>query len=750
MSASSEEGEKSGTVNENGEISKSFIDRTRATVSMAESLEDLHSGLVCLICTNLMRSPATLSCSHSFCLDCISNQKAWTCVFPGCNVPVTVRGNKSYRTNPQLSSVIESLQVIQKTINAAKPKWWLSSPYEAMSQHFTSPNRTFAPDNDSDHYDETKVVTFDFKLQEGKDAEDSDATPLNGNEKDEDSSISPILKCRKKRGAAQPEDIERTIVDTVHADSKPSPRSVGIEKENNQSNVAKHVPPQPSDDASSVATQPYEVNKDKSTHIKDTGKNADSDAELNECESHDEEGLFSDNHTPTDLNKSCSLPDISFHVSPIAIGNSQSQHQTPLGRIGGLKDITEEPDNDIDGTPEKVHTDDQLTDILPVDTSEQQSLKPCPERLLPNSKYNNSTSATATEGRKSPIRVNKNPIPQVFLLSLGSSLSASDQRAIRKLLKNKRLQMLQPISQSDELDFVFNFEVEQDVDSFMQSLYTKDSSMHFPVEYSYAICSNAEYQTCEGYIMPRSFGYILAVACGLNIIDFSYLRKATSSSLGSHDSRKYLYAPGTMKEDDALLTASSGRRKRSRGKEENDSKTVYQVAGDVASVELMGPQRSRSALLQRLCSLDEGNYCYSNGLLEEYTVFLYGDFDQPTAVPPKDSSSGQKRKRSRSKSDKPNAPLDAPDDKYTKGRIELLLRLCGAKVCILSSTSQGQNIQNSNRVIVITRSKVSEKVVKCINELLCTDDAISKTSIVSCKWLEDSIAEFTVKNFEGY
>jgi hypothetical protein len=63
---------------------------------------------------------------------------------------------------------------------------------------------------------------------------------------------------------------------------------------------------------------------------------------------------------------------------------------------------------------------------------------------------------------------------------------------------------------------------------------------------------------------------------------------------------------------------------------------------------------------------------------------------------------------------------------------------------------KGRGRERGRVCIVITRSKVSEKVVKCINELLCTDDAISKTSIVSCKWLEDSIAEFTVKNFEGY
>ena len=751
MSALPGRGGKSAAIrpSNNGQISKSFIDRTKATVSMADSLEDFHSGLVCLICNKLMRAPATLSCSHSFCLDCISNQKAWTCVFPGCNVPVTVRGNKSYITNPQLSSVIASLELIQKTINAAKPKWWISSSYEAMSQNFGSPNRTFTFDNESDHGDDTKVVSFDFKPQEGKNAEDSDATTLNGNDEDEGSVLSPILKRRKKRGAAQPEDIEKPVADAAKADSKPSPRPANNQIDNEQSNVAedKQPMPQPSDDASSVATQPYEVSKERSTHIHDKETNHDDINELKECSSHDEEGLFSDNHTPTDLNKSCSLPEISFHVSPISMGTSQSQHQTPLDRIRKLKDITEEVDSDIDGTTEEIQTQSpgskavcrnvrkalvssvdnneeliskhgQLKDNPAADDSEQHVLKACQEQLHLTSKDSSATSSTESTGRQSIMKAKKQTIPQVFLLSLASSLSSSDQRIIRKLLKNERLQMFQPLRHVAELDFMFNFDLEEDVDSFMQSLYTKDSATHFPVEYSYAVCSNAEYQTCEGYIMPRCFRYILAVACGLNIIDFSYLRKAPSSSFGSHDSRKYLYAPGTMKEDDALLAASSGRRKRSRGKEENESETVYQVAGDVASVELMGPQRSRIALLQRLCSLNDCNYWYTNGLLESYTVFLYGDFDQPSTVPSKEIASGQKRKRKRSVNDNSNPLLEAPDDKYTKGRIELLLRLCGAKVCILSSASKGQEIQNPNRVIVITRSKASTKETKCINKLL--------------------------------
>jgi len=692
-------------------------------------------------------------------------------VFPGCSVPVTVRGQKSYRVNPQLSSVVTSLDVIRKTINSAKPKWWLSSSYnEAMSQHFGSPNRTFAYDDgnnnvESDDGDSTRVVSFDFKPQKEKAAEDSDATTLNGD--DDDCFISPILKRRKRRGETQTEEIKNVLADVDKKSSTASPRHADILSIAAQE---KDAPTEP-DDASSVATLPYEVSK-ASTKIAN-GTELDIENEENEFHN-DEERMFSDNHTPTDLNKSCSLPDISFRVSPIAMGNSQSQHVSPLvDRIGGLKDITEEVDEtDFDGSTEEIDIGDsesqnhkavcsvaEKAELAPVDTAEepanakkQQSPKTNQKQCQPSSIDSSVVPVVAKEvDLKSPVKERKQPIPQVFLVSSGSSLSASDQRTIRKLLKTDRLQMLQPANHETELDFAFNFESEEDADSFIQNMYTKDSSMHFPVEYSYALCSNAEYQTCEGYIMPRSFRYILAVACGLNIIDFSYLRNATSS--GIHDSRKYLYAPGSMKDADAPPASSSGRRKRSRGKEEIESETVYQVAGDVDSIELMGPQRSRTALLQRLCNLDDNNCWYSNGLLDTSTVFLFGDFDEPP-VPTKDNTVGQKRKRSRSKNDGVNLLLDAPDDKYTKSRVNILLRLCGAKVHTLSATSKESHIQNPDRVIVLTRNKTTSNVVKRIKKILkdseFTDDTISKTSIVSCKWLEDSIAQFKVKNPKGY
>ena len=378
------------------------------------------------------------------------------------------------------------------------------------------------------------------------------------------------------------------------------------------------------------------------------------------------------------------------------------------------------------------------------------------------------------------------PIPRVFLISPSQSLVTSDQRTLRKLTKNDRFAILRPGSQRDskdaDLDFNFNFDSEEDAKSYMRALFAMDSTSHYPVEYSYAICSNAEYQTFEGYIMPRNFRYILAVASGLSIIDFSYLRKATSASFGIHDSRKYLYAPGTMKvEDISSVSGGDGagarnvnRRKRSRARGTEEKEETFKIAGDVESMELMGPLRSREAMMKRLKSSENVRElelsdntmkveCTNNGLLEDFEVLLHGEFDAepaPSGPADNDSRTSQKRKGgSRPKGDKSkNIVQDASDDVYSKGRVSLLLRLCGATVtdlCSYKNLSTGTctNSNSSKKVVILTRCQADKKTQKQFCSILKSNGVpIGKSkeiSSVCCKWLQDSIAEFKVKPIDN-
>jgi hypothetical protein len=133
----------------------------------------------------------------------------------------------------------------------------------------------------------------------------------------------------------------------------------------------------------------------------------------------------------------------------------------------------------------------------------------------------------------------------------------------------------------------------------------------------YAICGNAELETGDGYVVGRTYGYLLAVASGIPIVNISYLESSVD--------------------------------KMPNGK--------HQVIGDVDSSEWMAPQRAMS-------SRRSGG---GTTLLDGYTILLYGDFDPE----PKTS----KRSRSGAAKDVPKT-----HSTYSAGRFEQILRTCGATV----------------------------------------------------------------------
>ena len=710
---------------------------------------------------------------------------------PGCGVPVTVRKGKSYKINPQLDSVVASLCVIRETINGAKPGWWRAT---SLSQ--TSLASATAGDGDCVE----EAVDLQHQDEEMAD-DDSEATMLEDDNEFDDLG-SPVLKRRKKEesinsNATTNQTVEKESNEAEKAAAKeslPTVSEVPASKPKPAVQMTHQLQRNHTDDGS-IATQPYDINKPSQEIATDD----------------DEGGLFSDNHTPQELDQSCALPDNSFHVSPIAMGDSQSQ-RSPFGRrMAILNDITEEMEG-MGGTTEEVDMEDTETeheemnsegighehnqvqarvnpsvknakspkalkdiqDNVPIQEQKPPAVKLAPKsaQQLSATKKSSRTSgpqiateviaavkpssvaATTTSAKSAPeqetIENKEPPVPRVFLISPSTTLVAADQRCVRKFIKNERLQMLQPEGNDVDLDFGFNFDSEEDVRAFLSALYKIDSTSHVPAEYSYAICSNAEYQTFEGYIMPRSFRYVLAVACGLSIIDFSYLRKATSASFGIHDSRKYLYAPGAFQIDDG---AASKGRKRSRGRESEEKEENYQVAGDVDSADLMGPQRSRKALMESLGQVSDCNY--NNGLLSEYTVLLFGEFDQvPKSWSSIETESGQKRRKSSAKNAVADTTKDTDDNVYTKGRTKLLLRLCGASVVDMSDFKSTDSSSGQSTMIILTRNKSDSKISKLVRAALketgVSDEMMKSTPIVSCKWLEDSIAGFKVKNVREY
>lgn len=660
-------------------------------------------------------------------------------------MPVTLRGKKSYIVNPQLSSVLSSLQVIQKTINSARPEWWKCSSYSQtmMSQHFAGgspdvPSNSYATgaareESSCDEEDKDKGVSFNFERNVEKysdkdeDDEDSDATTL-GDEKDADSFLTPILKRRKRN------DTHRTA-------------------------------------------QFVEQNMDKNGKSGECQQKSGKDSTLG-SDVNPASGNVLGSHTPQsdNLNKSCLLPDVSFHASPIAKESSQVESQSQLlcqspfmkKTMDGLKEGVAESSSLMDGTTEEYDNDknDAESDRYE-NTSKKLTSAEDVQNDIPRGSYEADSKLNAQERIKNNGNTSSVPqqtvqmkpaIPKVFLLSPSSSLTSADQRILRKLIKKERLKILHPHSSRDVnngLEFCFDFDSDHHhVDCFLQSLYTKDDTLHYPVEYSYAICSNAEYQMFEGYIMPRSFQYILAVACGLSIIDFSYLRQAANrASFGIHNSQKYLYAPGTFKEEYVAEDISShSRRKRSRGNDCDEREVNYQIAGDIDSLEIMGPQRSREVMLQRLRNLDHKDFSYNNGLLDGYHVILYGDFDDPVSL--RSFGGYQKEEngagRKGIKQTKKNAATVATDNCYTKGRVRMLLQLCGAKVC--DEAMNNVQISTQSKVVILTRC--GAKVTDCLKCILDAGyhpkEPIESAPIVGLRWLQDTIAEFKIKHIHDY
>jgi len=428
--------------------------------------------------------------------------------------------------------------------------------------------------------------------------------------------------------------------------------------------------------------------------------------------------------------------------------------------------------------------------------------------------------------------------PFVFLLSSPMSLSASDLRCLRRCVKKENFFMLQNdittrvrgsdtntgdvIRPCSDLDFNFNFELEEDTASFLETLFqsiapskstlssspedkpsmgtsaSKSKSNHSPPFFvstlcCYAICSNSEFQTCDGFIAPRSFQYLLAVACGLPIVDISYIRSAAASSGGGHSSNggnSYLHAlEATMENkprDDGTgggTTPPRARNKRTtRGKNDsklaNVGKVPFRIVGDVQSSDWTGPKRARAALLERLpakvdsdidaCTVLRRRNSYNNGLLAGYTVILCGTYDTLPVGFPSQPRKGGRVKRSRAKS---NTNTITAADKlldethhpnlYSRGRLSLLLTLCGAEVLVLETFSNESSLRCTStstasspdrKVVILSngRDRCFSKFARQLAAAAADDIGRITVSVVTNGWVLDSIAEFRVQNIKDY
>ncbi len=234
---------------------------------------------------------------------------------------------------------------------------------------------------------------------------------------------------------------------------------------------------------------------------------------------------------------------------------------------------------------------------------------------------------------------------------------------------------------------------------------------------SFVITSQSVFETCDGFIVTRTYFYLLAIALGMNIVDFKLVR--------DHYKRNKKL-PITLDDDETRL-------KRNR--------STYHVIGDVDATNWNGPLRSRQS------SKDKKN----NGLLNGYTVYLHGDFDV----------TGSRRRTAAGKLKSRNSKTDT-SSQFTVDRITTLLRLCGATILtdltpIIDQISSNSAVDNASHTIDISKTVILIRPNPQARDFRRTEKFVSNQGeclksvlVLKGDWLLDSLAEFMVKPLNDY
>jgi hypothetical protein len=202
----------------------------------------------------------------------------------------------------------------------------------------------------------------------------------------------------------------------------------------------------------------------------------------------------------------------------------------------------------------------------------------------------------------------------------------------------------------------------------------------------YAVCGNAEMTTGDGFLVGRTFAYLLAVARGIPIVNISYFQEETEFAQLDEEYKK------------------------------------HQVIGDVESTEWMAPQRA-------IKSKQEGI-----ALLDGYNILLFGDFESlPKSPASKRSRSGVVKKNQES--------IQAT---YSLERLQCLLQACGATIVHDVTSLVGLS---NDKVAVMLRPDPHPRDWRAARKEL---EKYPTLPLIRGNWLLDSISNFQVKDVNDY
>lgn len=341
--------------------------------------------------------------------------------------------------------------------------------------------------------------------------------------------------------------------------------------------------------------------------------------------------------------------------------SSEQQHASASQQHDWMDAIAEANDNRSCGLPSQSPNCSPIAIMASQGTTSQQH--------QPNDVSVDNITPEANAEESSPLKRRESPtvrfqeeeedkIPSVPTVLVASALSCKDAKLLDDLVSANKVKLATSgDSQQDKAD--------------------------------YAICGNAEMETGDGFLVTRTYGYLLAVARGIPIVNSTYL---------------------VAKQANPTLTP--------------DGTHKHQVIGDATSSEWMAPQR---AIKAKSCE-NEGTK-----LLDGYTVLLFGDF----------ASLPKSTKRSRS-----GVAKKSEEDSqfiYSSDRLENLLRTCGAT--LVEDVASLVGLDDDKKAIVMIRPDPHPRDWRAARKEL---EDYPTLCVIRGNWLLDSISDFRVKEFDEY
>lgn len=705
--------------------SKSSVDapscsvHQKMTKAMSASLENLRSSLLCGLCNQMMKDAATLGCAHSFCYQCIARytENKWNCPFPACNISVTsMKGNSdSYiKRNPQINDVVIALQRIEENVRMAPDRWWETGDNTAAAAANVN-NDNVSKDVQEDDGDEEEIVDFAAMQHNDNDSSDDESSTTKAYEPQGEKNV---LNKRNEMSIEQslfPSD------QSAEADISNLPRFSGV---------------------STIAWKHSQMTEEESKKSPESSTSPDGPQTA----------------TASQLDRVLML-------------DSDQKDATKAAASSGVEIKRSVKENESDQSEKKQASKQVGKNTTP----EQSENKQIPKQSAKKRKQSMAATKEDIDERKPAPksrrtqRVSFQELPKVMLLKPSLSLKNTESRSLRKCIKDDMISMLKmqrdDIIEDDNLDTGFDFDTEDGRGQFLSLLSCSKNGHSTAVSLScFALSTEKEYAFDEGVVVPRSFQFYLAVACGLPIVDISFLESQSKKKrLGIMNHQRYPF-PTT---DEKKLS-----------KEEKATHVI-----GASNHNWYAPQKAISAAIERhsLWASGEGIHASSNALLpgtdllQNFSVILIGDFDQPSVS-----------KRVAKKKAKSNNETTS-DGSRTRGNVTVLLQLCGAKVYDVASMSSPKNIKKGLTKAQLTSiaslspmgypegyptlkdavqlcfdSKDEVKVVAMVRDKSDTKlgtDFIAQCmpyvsdpnendviDVISCDWLFDCIGDFQVHN----